>query len=344
VSAMLLCKIASLIDTATAQPSSSLAFALSSPHASTSSTLTTRMISTQHAHPLQAKLGNARDQPHAASAAWFLASALCSAAVAIGRSRASRRRFARCRRQAQSRDDAAEGPNILRRGLVLENRDVAEGLRLISLEVPQRVSLSLLSPGQSVEIFDTDASGERRIITCTCNAPGAEGIEILVEQSASLAWLSGLGRGNEVLLRPVRRSGFDLQRAWSSAVAQVALFATGAGIGPMRAVIESGALDGRVCRLYVGAGRHSALAFADSFDAWRRRGIEVIPVLSSGRLSDPGRTGTVEDAFRVDEERGEGFVLPARHGALLCGEPAMVAGVRALYRELGVPDDRLLEV
>ena len=39
------------------------------------------------------------------------------------------------------------------------------------------------------------------------------------------------------------------------------------------------------------------------------------------------------------QERGEGFVLSAKHGAVLCDQKDMVTAVRAIYAELGVPED-----
>ncbi|CAK0827407.1 unnamed protein product [Prorocentrum cordatum] len=110
----------------------------------------------------------------------------------------------------------------------------------------------------------------------------------------------------------------------------------------MRAVIESGALDGKVSRLYLGARTTAALAYEDRFDAWRKRGVEVVPVLSRAGDGWAGRGGYVQDALREDEERGEGFVLAAKHGALLCGQKEMVQGVREVYAGLGVPEERTL--
>merc|ERR1711904_245472 len=114
--------------------------------------------------------------------------------------------------------------------------------------------------------------------------------------------------------------GFDTScEAWGSNVDQVGIFATGSGVAPIRAVIESGALAGKVCRLYLGARTLSSLAYREKFDDWRKQGIEVVPVISRAGDDWHGRTGYVQDAFREDEERGDGFVLAARHGPILCG-------------------------
>lgn len=65
-------------------------------------------------------------------------------------------------------------------------------------------------------------------------------------------------------------------------------------------------------------------------------------MLSKGDDSWQGRRGYVQEVMKEDEERGEGFVLSAKHGAVLCGQKDMVTAVRAIYAELGVPEERTL--
>lgn len=223
------------------------------------------------------------------------------------------------------------------------NVEAGEGLRLISLEAAPDYVATFKQPGQFVQAKATpDAKPSFFAIS---SPPGAAGpLEFLIKEADSNAWLTGSQKGDIVLLSPAMGRGFNLScEAWTSAdVNQVGIFATGTGVAPIRAAIECGALKGKVCRLYVGARTHAALGFADRFDAWRRVGVDVVPVLSKGDGAWAGRRGYVQDALRQDEERGEGFVLPARHGALLCGQKEMVASVRSIYEGLGVPQERTL--
>jgi len=226
---------------------------------------------------------------------------------------------------------------------VASNVEAGNGLRLISIEAPPEVSGAFKRGGQFVQAKPKpDAKPSFYAIS---SPPGAEGpLEFLIKEAESNEWLTSLGSGDVALLSEAMGRGYNVScDSWSAAdVSQVGLFATGTGVAPIRSVIEGGALKGKAVRLYVGARTESALGFSDRYEAWRKAGVEVVPVLSKAEGSWSGRQGYVQDALKQDEERGDGFVLPARHGALLCGQKEMVAAVRSVYDELGVPEERTL--
>lgn len=250
-----------------------------------------------------------------------------------------------CRRATETRttrygwgDDV-----VFHEALVKSNTEAADGLRLISIEAPPDVATPFAKAGQFVQAKPSaDAKPSFYAIS---SPPGSEGpLEFLIKEAENNAWLTGANSGDAVQLSPAMGRGFDTAcESWTSAdVSQVGLFATGSGVAPIRAAIESGALAGKVCRLYFGARTQEAMAYADRFDDWKKLGVEVVPVISKGSDNWAGRRGYVQQALKEDEERGEGFVLPARHGALLCGQKEMVQAVRSVYAELGVPEDRTL--
>lgn len=227
-------------------------------------------------------------------------------------------------------------------GQIKENVEAAEGLRLITLQVPTDVSEPYARAGQFVQA-KPDPSAKASFYAIS-SPPGGVPLEFLIKVVDNNKWITGSQSGDFIQLSPAMGKGFNVDcEAWkSSDVNQVNLFATGSGIAPMRAVIESAALSGKVCRLYYGARTESGLAFKDRFDEWRKTGLEIMPVLSSAPENWSGRKGYVQAAFLDDEERGEGFVLSARHGALLCGQKEMVQDVRKVYNGLGVPEERTL--
>jgi len=224
---------------------------------------------------------------------------------------------------------------------IVSNVEAAEGLRLITIEAPGEVSEPFQRGGQFVQAKAEDDS--KPSFYAISSAPGGA-LDFLIKNAESNDWITGASQGDVVKLSPAMGKGFNVDcEAWKEAdVNQVSLFATGSGIAPMRAVIESKALTGKACRLYYGGREEGNLAYTDRFDSWRQNGIEVIPVLSKGDDSWTGRRGYVQDVMKEDEERGEGFVLSAKHGALLCGQKDMVTAVRAVYAELGVPEERTL--
>lgn len=224
---------------------------------------------------------------------------------------------------------------------VKSNVEAADGLRLVTIEVPEEVSKPYQRAGQFVQAKEEEDS--KASFYAISSAPGGD-LEFLIKEAASNDWITATKGGDLVKLSPAMGKGFDTDcQAWKDAgVSQVSLFATGSGISPMRALIESKALSGKVCRLYYGAREEGNLAYANRFDKWRQSGIEIIPVLSKGDDSWQGRRGYVQEVMMEDEERGEGFVLSAKHGAVLCGQKDMVTAVRAIYAELGVPEERTL--
>eukprot|EP00927_Polykrikos_kofoidii_P057453 TRINITY_DN5159_c0_g2_i1.p1 TRINITY_DN5159_c0_g2~~TRINITY_DN5159_c0_g2_i1.p1 ORF type:complete len:379 (+),score=51.05 TRINITY_DN5159_c0_g2_i1:100-1236(+) len=259
----------------------------------------------------------------------FLAAATC-----IMRRRSLRGAFARERSCANNAAFHA--------ATVKANAKAADGLRLITVEVSKDVIGTFRKPGQFVQA--RAAAHDKPSFYAISNPPNAMGgFEMLIKDVESNRWLTNMAAGNALELSNAMGPGFTFSgEAWVGSAKQVCLFATGSGIAPMRSVIESQLLDGCVARLYFGAHHEGALAFVDRFDEWKRRGVEVIPVLSRADDGWTGRRGYVQDAFREDEERGEGFVLASQHVALLCGQKEMVAAVREHYAGLGVPEERTL--
>lgn len=64
--------------------------------------------------------------------------------------------------------------------------------------------------------------------------------------------LCNAASGAEVAVSPVMGKGFPIDRLPASTTSAVLMFATGSGISPIRAVIDSGALAGRDLTLYYG--------------------------------------------------------------------------------------------
>jgi len=226
---------------------------------------------------------------------------------------------------------------------VKSNVEAADGLRLISIEAPPEVATPFAKAGQFVQA--KPSAEAKASFYAISSPPGSEGpLEFLIKEAENNAWITGASSGDAVQLSPAMGRGFDIAcESWTAAdVNQVGLFATGSGVAPIRAAIESGALAGKVCRLYFGARTREGMAYMDRFDDWKQRGVEVVPVISKGSDDWTGRRGYVQQVLKEDEERGEGFVLPSRHGALLCGQKEMVQAVREVYAELGVPEDRTL--
>jgi len=174
--------------------------------------------------------------------------------------------------------------------------------------------------------------------------------EFLVQKTESTAWLCEMPLGGLVEVSPVAGRGFPMDRLNLDGPEEkkpldLILFATGSGIAPIRAAIESN-LNGlslpqrRSCTLYYGCRYPERMPYRDRFTFWTEDGVQVIPVISQPDKTSQewaGRVGYVQHALEKD-----GIPHPAQTGVLLCGLKGMVQDVKKYCIEQGVPEDRLL--
>lgn len=107
----------------------------------------------------------------------------------------------------------------------------------------------------------------------------------------------------------------------------IAMLATGTGLAPLKAMLES-LMDDEDCppvSLYWGMRDQGGLYLHDSIPAWAERlyDFRYVPVLSRPGNGWTGRTGHVQQALLED--------LPdlSEHAVYLCGSPNMVADARS---------------
>ena len=111
------------------------------------------------------------------------------------------------------------------------------------------------------------------------------------------------------------------------------MIATGTGIAPIRAILES-LLDDDDCppvSLYWGMRETSDLYLKDEIESWSDRlfEFEFVPVLSRGGDAWQGRTGYVQKAIQKD------FDDLSEYAFYLCGSPEMIADTKKVLFELG---------
>ncbi len=129
--------------------------------------------------------------------------------------------------------------------------------------------------------------------------------------------------------------GFAIDRVPPEQCSRLLLFATGSGISPIKALIESGELDaparsGGVC-LYYGTRDPGSTAYADRVAEWKAAGVDVVLVHSGD-----GDKRYVQDALEAD---GAGATDDGV-GVVLCGHKGMVERVKELLP--GLPAERFV--
>ncbi|EKX37757.1 hypothetical protein GUITHDRAFT_116064 [Guillardia theta CCMP2712] len=207
---------------------------------------------------------------------------------------------------------------------VVSNEEAASGLYKIMLQVDPAVCTSYKIPGQYLKVRK-DSSMEKPGFFAIASPPKADSnvLEFLIKKRLD---------GRSDFRAGTRYAGVDN-------VKQVLMFATGSGISPLKAAIESQELSSKNVKLYYGArsaGKNS-MAYMDKFADWEKMGVEVIPTLSKPGDKWDGRTGYVQEVCKAD-----GVKDPQSTVALLCGVKGMVDEVKTVLKDAGVPESNIL--
>lgn len=208
-------------------------------------------------------------------------------------------------------------------------------LRAIAVELGARAA-EHRAPGQVMKARLDGHEGYFALAT----APGAARAELLVKRGSPLAdaLVAAAQPGAAVSLAGPMGTGFPL------AVAQgrdVMLFAAGAGIAPIRALIQHVVAHrdgfGRVA-LFYGQRGHDDFAYRAEHGAWHAAGVRVVLCPSQPAEGWEGPSGYVQDVAHA-----LGFLELATEGAVayLAGMREMVSGVRAVLERAGVAAERV---
>ena len=195
---------------------------------------------------------------------------------------------------------------------------------------------SYTRPGQYVLIEVPSFSGSGYF--AMARAPGSisDGLEFLIKAEGVGRELARLDPGAALGMSDPIGDGFPLDRA---AKRNVLLLAAGAGIGPIRAALESMCRDrdryGWI-RLYYGQARVEDFAFREWLESLAEHRVELEQVIS-GESSAHAR-GYVQEV--ADSERN--FGEPERLCVLLCGMAEMERDARERCLARGVEAGQIL--
>jgi len=222
---------------------------------------------------------------------------------------------------------------------VAENKLAAKNLHHIVVDFGATgIPAGYTVPGQFVQLA---VDGGKPGFYAIASAPGDDRhLEFLVKKDGQTSTaLCELWPGARVDSSTVMGKGFDVAGVASR---DLLLFATGSGIAPIRALIESGVADGRgEVHLYYGALDRAWMAYRDRFEAWRASGVTVHTVVDHEPDDSDyvGPTGFVQDLYRVEAPRG---VDVSEGAAVLCGLKGMVTEMTSILTSAGMPKDRVL--
>lgn len=263
----------------------------------------------------------------------------------------------------------APPPEVYAPAYILSNEPEAEGSRLIKIGVPPEVVESYTKPGQFVKIR-AHTPGAKPNFFAIASAPASTSSKssteddntftFLVKDTPSNSFLvsASVGDSSSVEVSMVQGNGFDFEEAFEKYQQEfptnnILLFATGTGLAPIAAVLDSNRLKlktvlqtslyARKATLYLGVKTPKHIPFASKLKQWQAEyGLEVIPVISQPQ--DPrsigwqGRVGYIQQVFAANG----GPAVPRNTGVLLCGQRDMTQQVRDLCLEAGVYEGRIL--
>ncbi|GMH41348.1 hypothetical protein BSKO_09258 [Bryopsis sp. KO-2023] len=219
---------------------------------------------------------------------------------------------------------------------VVESQNVTEQITRIMVDIGG-LSSGYTTPGQFLQLKVGDGKPAFIAIASPPDANSAV-VELLVKKQGEAAEaLCGLSEGDDVSASPVMGKGFPVKNIPPEEIKTVFMFATGSGISPVKALIESGALqtgDRKDSILFYGARNKALMAMSDSLSSWEDLGVKVVPV-----FSEEGK-GYVQNVFDGEKENLMGD--PASTGVILCGQKEMCQAVTEMMTEAGVDKEKIL--
>jgi NAD(P)H-flavin reductase len=218
------------------------------------------------------------------------------------------------------------------RGVVTRVEPAATGCFHFHVNVPKGVTSTYAIPGQFVKLKPAVSPPGMFAIA---QPPAREGhFEFLVKRGSPITEeLFAMKRDETVEVSRVQGKGFPIDKARGH---NVLLVATGTGLAPMRAVIDTIRSErkawGRVTLLF-GAFTPAHFPWPEEYPRWEQDGIAMQKIVSDVTPDWSGPVGFVQklvESAPVDDTE-----------AFLVGQREMVAEVRDLLTSRGISDDHV---
>lgn len=221
---------------------------------------------------------------------------------------------------------------------VVMNKRLCDGLHSLVLDIGEQAAGAYTKPGQFIQVkVGADSKPGFFAIASPPDPNNRGAVELLIKRQpgATADLLCGTSEGDSVEVSPVMGKGFPVDRIPADSHSTVHIFATGSGISPIKALIESGALDvgkrGAV-NLWYGTKSADKTAYQHLIPAWEAAGVKVKQVFSADNK------GYIQDVFASEGALND----PNSTGAVLCGHKGMCEAVTATLTKAGVAADKIL--
>lgn len=258
---------------------------------------------------------------------------LCGCFASRTRSSTVRRAFPTTRRVFASWGQEIEWSNVK----VSSNEAAAQDLKKLVIDLGS-LAEGYKTAGQFVQIKVGDSKAGFFAIASPPDSNNQGLVEVLIKDGppdSTANLLCNISAGAEVSVSPVMGKGFRMERAPASDHPTCLLFATGSGISPIKALIESEELqahDRKDVRLYYGTRNTGATAYSDLDDTWKAAGVDIVHVYSDDNK------GYVQDVFT----KGGTDFDASKACAVMVGHKEMCEAVTKVLESKGVAKERIL--
>lgn len=219
---------------------------------------------------------------------------------------------------------------------VVLNKEAAKGFHTLLLEIGSAAAQKYTNPGQYLQVRLKGGKAGFYALASTPESSADGTVELLVRcRGENSEQLCQIKDGTEVEASPVDGPGFRMEKAGPKAASQVFIFATGSGITPIKALIESGALQAekrKSVRLFWGTQNSEMTPYQDTIAKWEASGVDVVPVYSAD-----GK-GYVQDVFEQENEMKDGSAV----AVILCGHKDMTEKISKQMQAAGVDKEKIL--
>lgn len=200
-----------------------------------------------------------------------------------------------------------------------------------------KIAEGYMVPGQYIQMRIGEEKPGFFAIASPPDPNNAGVVELLVKSIPNTAseQLAQLKAGEKVEVSPVMGNGFKVGQIPVEKFDTVLMFATGSGIAPVKALIESDDLQIKqrsVVKLFYGTRTEAMTPFREDAVSWASAGLQLINVYSS-----EGH-GYVQDVFAKEVKQTDG----SKVAAVLCGQKEMAEQMTEALLAQGVAKESIL--
>eukprot|EP00210_Caulerpa_lentillifera_P005276 g5041.t1 len=213
---------------------------------------------------------------------------------------------------------------------------VTSEIRSVKVDIGEGIR-SYTKAGQFIQIRIGDSKPAFMAIASPPKSNDSQ-IQLIVKCSGDTATqLCELNQGDDVKVSEVMGKGFPIERIPSERISQILIFATGTGIAPIKALIDSSSfqIDKRESvKLFYGVRNEAECPVRSELEEWKNN----LPSLDITVVYSEATGEYIQDVFTKLDLNFD----PLKTGVILCGQREMCETITEFVKHRGVSSDHIL--